>query len=112
MATSRSLGSTSLTTSSPMDTVPAVGSSSPATIRSAVVLPHPEGPSRTRSSPSATSRWRSSTASTPSNALLTPAKLTRATPAPFPVRPVCPLNLEHGDARAGTHGHARYDVIN
>ena len=33
-------------------------SSSPASIRSAVVLPHPEGPTRTRNSPSATSMLR------------------------------------------------------
>ena len=45
-----------------MVTVPSVTSSSPATRRSAVVLPHPEEPSRTRSSPSATDRVRSSTA--------------------------------------------------
>ena len=44
MATSRSLGSTSLTTRSPMETVPSVTSSRPATSRSAVVLPQPDEP--------------------------------------------------------------------
>ena len=40
--------------------------SSPATIRSAVVLPHPDGPTKTINSPSAISRERSSTATVPS----------------------------------------------
>src|SRR6186997_303441 len=41
---------------------PAVGSTRPATIRSVVVLPQPDGPRRVRSSPSAMSRDTSSTA--------------------------------------------------
>ena len=40
--------------------LPSVMSSSPATIRSAVVLPQPDGPTRTTNSPSATSRSRPS----------------------------------------------------
>src|SRR6266571_3869810 len=62
---SRSFGVRSLTTRSPMRISPSVISSSPATIRSAVVLPQPEGPTRTTNSPSAISRLRSSTASAP-----------------------------------------------
>ena len=50
---SRSFGGRSLTTSSPIRTSPRVMSSSPATIRSAVVLPQPDGPTKTTSSPSA-----------------------------------------------------------
>ena len=41
-------------------------SSSPATIRSAVVLPHPDGPTKTISSASSTCRSSSETAFVPS----------------------------------------------
>src|SRR4029079_178838 len=64
MATSRYLGSTSVTSRSPMKMRPEVTDSRPATMRSAVVLPQPEGPSRTRNSPSAMSRSRPFTTST------------------------------------------------
>ncbi len=53
MAMLRSLGSSRLTTRSPIRIVPALTSSSPATMRSKVDLPQPDGPSTTRSSPSA-----------------------------------------------------------
>ncbi len=66
MAMSRSLGVRSLTTRSPIEIVPALISSSPAIIRSNVVLPHPEGPTRTVNSPSAICRLRSCTATVPS----------------------------------------------
>jgi hypothetical protein len=55
-----------LTTSRPIETVPAVIGSSPAIIRSAVVFPHPDGPTKTTNSPSATSRSNSVTAFVPS----------------------------------------------
>ena len=58
MAMSRSLGGTSLTTRSPMEIVPPVISSRPAIIRSAVDLPHPDGPTRTMNSWSRISRSR------------------------------------------------------
>jgi hypothetical protein len=45
--------------------VPPVISSSPATDRSAVDFPHPDGPTSTMNSPSRTSRLRSSSAFTP-----------------------------------------------
>src|SRR5713101_1312130 len=77
MATSRSLASTSLTTRSPIVIVPAVGSSSPAIMRSAVDLPQPDGPSTTRNSSSAMSIDKSSTAVTPSNCLETWSSATR-----------------------------------
>jgi len=60
----RSFDGTRLTTRSPIRSCPAVMSSSPATQRSAVVFPHPDGPTRTRNSPSSISRSRSSTAVT------------------------------------------------
>ena len=53
-----------------MRIVPEVGFSSPAIIRSAVVFPHPEEPTRIMNSPSAISSERSSTATVPpANAL-------------------------------------------
>src|ERR1700740_1191260 len=49
---SRSLGWTLLTTRSPIEIVPEVMFSRPASIRSRVDLPQPEGPTRTTNSPS------------------------------------------------------------
>jgi len=65
MAMSRSLGATSLTTRSPIHSLPALISSSPATIRSSVDLPQPEGPTNTISSPSAISKLAPATATCP-----------------------------------------------
>ncbi len=65
MAMSRSLGATSLTTRPPMDSVPALISSSPATIRNKVDLPQPDGPTSTISSPSAMSKLAPCTATWP-----------------------------------------------
>src|SRR5512132_3290775 len=66
MAMSRSFGVRSLTTRSPILISPSLISSRPASIRSAVVLPQPEGPTRTISSPSPMSRSNSWTARVPS----------------------------------------------
>src|SRR5262249_47673941 len=65
MAMSRSRGETPLMTSPPMAIAPEVGSSSPATIRRAVVFPHPDGPTRTMNSPSAMVHVSASTAVVP-----------------------------------------------
>src|SRR5215218_457871 len=79
MAMSRSLGDRVLTTRSPIFMVPLEMSSSPATIRRAVDLPQPDGPTRTRNSPSAMSRSRSWTAWKPlSYCLLTLSRTTSA----------------------------------
>src|SRR3954471_1574863 len=59
---SRSLGATSETSRSPIRILPASTGSRPASIRSVVDLPQPEGPTRTRNSPSPTSRSMASTA--------------------------------------------------
>src|SRR5262245_26223647 len=59
---SRSFGATSLTTRSPIFRAPSEISSRPAIMRRLVVLPHPEGPTRTMNSPSWMSRLRSFTA--------------------------------------------------
>ena len=66
MAMSRSLGALSLTTWPSMISLPAVMSSSPATMFRVVDFPHPDGPTRMMNSPSAISRLKSSTASAPS----------------------------------------------
>src|SRR5262245_46204248 len=63
---SRSLGGRSLTTRSPIVISPREIDSSPAIIRSAVVLPQPDGPTNTTNSLSAMSRLSSRTASVPS----------------------------------------------
>ena len=55
MAMSRSLGPSWLTTWPPMAISPTLMLSSPAIIDSKVDLPQPEGPTRIRNSPSATS---------------------------------------------------------
>ena len=83
MAMSRSRGSMSLTGRPPMKMVPAVTSSRPATRRSAVVLPHPDGPTSTISSPSAIDRSSDLTAVVPSgNCLVMPSSTIVATAAP------------------------------
>src|SRR5438094_4405293 len=78
MAMSRSFGETSLTSRSPIRISPEVASSSPATIRSAVVLPQPDGPTRTRNSLSRISRLTLLTATTFLNVL---DRFRRVTPA-------------------------------
>jgi hypothetical protein len=64
MLTLRSLAARSVTSSPPISTRPCETASSPATMRSVVVLPQPEGPSSVTSSPSATRKLTSSTART------------------------------------------------
>src|SRR5262245_25076026 len=65
MAMSRWVGSKSVTSTPPIETVPSVTSSSPAIIRKSVDFPHPDGPTSTMNSPSATASVTSSTARTP-----------------------------------------------
>src|SRR4051812_29987588 len=62
MATSRSLGGTPVMSRSPIQIEPWSTSSRPASMRSEVDFPQPDGPTRTRNSPSAMSRLRRSTA--------------------------------------------------
>src|SRR5215475_10857235 len=62
---SRSLGGRSLTSRSPMRSSPDEMVSRPATMRRAVDLPHPDGPTSTRNSPSSMLRSMSITAATP-----------------------------------------------
>src|SRR4029453_9522168 len=104
METSRLAGSTSFTIVSPMRSLPSVMSSSPAIMRRAVVLPQPDGPSRTMNSPSVISRSRSSTATTSSNRLVTFWNVRLAT-LDLPTLGVrAGGNIEHG-ARGGGAPH-------
>src|ERR1700722_13617362 len=59
---SRSLGGTKLTSRPPTSRLPPSSGSSPASMRRAVVLPEPDGPTRTMNSPSLMSRSRALTA--------------------------------------------------
>src|SRR3954470_6428020 len=76
MAMSRSFGARSLTTRPPIEIVPALTSSRPAIIRSAVDLPHPDGPTSTISSWSLTSRLRCSMTETSPYRFATSVKVT------------------------------------
>src|SRR5215475_11695420 len=59
---SRSAARLNVTSSPPSRMRPEVGSSRPAIMRSVVVLPQPEGPSRTKNSPFSTTKLESLTA--------------------------------------------------
>src|SRR5690606_8000159 len=66
MAMSRLPGATSFTRRPPITRLPDVIASSPATIRSSVVSPQPDGPTSTSSSPSGTSKLAPATTTCPS----------------------------------------------
>src|SRR2546423_15078061 len=68
---SRSLGWTLLTTRSPIEIVPEVMFSSPASIRNNVDLPQPEGPTRTTNAPSSIGTLTPCRTSNPPNDLRT-----------------------------------------
>ncbi len=75
---------------------PVVGSSKPAIIRRVVVLPHPDGPSMVKNSPSPISRSISLTATKSPNAFDTPCRCTLASfkPTSLLIRQPC----AHSDA--------------
>jgi hypothetical protein len=102
MAMSRSLGGSSLTTRSPIVIVPSVTSSSPAIIRSAVDLPHPDGPTNTMKSPSVMSSDSESIARVfPPYTLLTSSSTIRAIVASLPAGPLA-INAQGINLTAGT----------
>src|SRR5216684_6696790 len=70
MAILRARGGSSVTTRPPINTSPAVGVSRPAIMRKSVLLPDPDGPRKTRNSPSRTSKLIPSTALPPSKLLV------------------------------------------
>src|SRR5690606_4617751 len=90
----RCSGGRSVTSRPWIKTRPVSGCSSPATRRSRVVLPQPEGPTTATSSPSATARL------TPSTAATGPKRLCRSISAK-PGRPPGPGSLAAGAAPAG-----------
>src|SRR4051794_41553831 len=94
----------SSTTRSPIRIEPLLISSSPASIRSAVDLPEPDGPTSTMNSPSRISRSSASTAVVPSgNVLQTPAKpMLAMVPSVLP----CAVDVVAVEQRAGL-GRAR-----
>src|SRR3954453_13676532 len=71
--------------SSPSRIRPSVGFSRPATMRSVVVLPQPEGPSRAKNEPAGTVSGRWSTEAKTPNRLVTPP--IRRSLGPAPSRP-------------------------
>src|SRR5215467_12290564 len=87
MFTSRLFGGTPVTSEPCSRMAPRVGSSKPAIIRIVVVLPHPDGPSREKNSPSAIARLSPATAMMTSprawNSFTTPASsMAGRSPAP------------------------------
>src|SRR4051794_2871204 len=76
--------------------VPLEGSSRPATIRSVVVLPHPEGPSRAKNRPCSTTRSRLSTAVKAPNRLVTPLSVRSAPASLLEVCSVTTSGSDHG----------------
>src|SRR6201995_3646094 len=85
---------------------PLVGSSKPATIRSVVVLPQPEGPSSEKNSPPATWRSIASTATTSSKCLVSATSVT----SPATAHPLIDLVMVvsgSGRSRGGLGDEAR-----
>ena len=83
MAMSRSIGGTALTTASSIRMSPEVMASRPAIMRKVVVLPQPEGPTKTTNSLSRMCRSTSFTTWLVSNILLSLRTMTSAmTPIP------------------------------
>ena len=74
------------TTSPPSSTVPASGSSNPATSRSSVVLPQPDGPSTAVSDRAGTCRSTPVSTAVDPKALVTPESLSAVTVPPFSLR--------------------------
>src|SRR5215210_6712434 len=93
--TLRLLGATPTAERPSMSISPAVGSSKPAIIRSVVVLPQPDGPSRARNSPGCTSRSMSSTATRSPKRFVTPRSATSG---------VSPLSMCAGTYRTHSGG--------
>src|SRR5262245_61117866 len=91
MAMSRSIGARSFTTFSPIRISPAVMVSRPATMRSVVVFPQPDGPTRTTNSLSRICRFTSLTACRSSYFLL---RFLRTT---------CAIAISAGSERASKH---------
>src|SRR5688572_29574629 len=101
MATSRSRGLMSFTTSPPVSIVPASASSSPAIVRGSVLLPQPERPTSTANSPSRMSRSTPRTAGTAPKLLCNPLIFTTAMAGHSPFRSV--PSAAHRPKRQAAH---------
>src|SRR6478752_9639232 len=112
MAMSRSFGGMSLITSPPTMILPALIFSRPATMRSAVDFPHPDGPTSIRNSPSPTSSDRSSTATIgPGKTLVTFSKTTSVTRSPLqPLRGDAAHEVALRGDEQDQHRHHAHDV--
>src|ERR1700676_3261474 len=115
----RRYGGSCVTSRSRIRTAPALASVKPAITRRVVVLPQPEGPRRTRSSPSATSSEKSSTARKSPKRLLTPSSVTVAISGPLPLHYLGEADESIGDQEAsaadrnlqrGHRGDGRVDL--
>ena len=95
MFTFRSYGGTSSTGSPSSRMWPSVGTSKPASMRSVVVLPHPDGPSRLKNSPFGIARSMLSTAVKSPNRFVTPSIVIASDTYPLscPVSTLMPLSL-------------------
>src|SRR5882724_6234403 len=89
MAMSRSIGASSLTTLPSIEISPELIASSPAIIRSVVVLPQPDGPTNTTNSLSRIWRLTSLTACTLSKNLLSPLRTTCPIRSHLPPNGLC-----------------------
>src|SRR3954464_6873592 len=107
MATSRWRGGMRVTSRPAIRTAPVVSGSRPATIRSVVLFPHPDGPTSTTNSPGATSRLTSSTATTPpGNSLRTPSSTIPASGGATEHPPDVAVEHERDDRRRQHREHA------
>src|SRR5262245_32065699 len=95
----------SLTTRPPMAMMPVSLRSRPATMRSVVVLPQPDGPSRVTNSPCPTARSMASTALTSANCRPTACRVTLGTAGRLLVDLLG--ELEHGVLPLGHRGAER-----
>jgi hypothetical protein len=77
-------GGRPVTSSPSSSTVPSLGSSNPAIIRSVVVFPHPDGPSIVKKWPRGMSRSMSRTAAKSPKRFVTPRRLTLGAAASVP----------------------------
>src|SRR5664279_980425 len=97
----------SLTTRDPIEIRPAVDSSSPATMRSVVVFPHPDGPSRVTNSPASTRRSMPSTATKPPNARETFSR-TRSDTTTIPLSEVADVTLDQAKLNPPEQEHQQH----
>src|SRR4051794_25096823 len=81
---------------------PTVGCSSPATIRSVVVLPQPDGPSRAKNEPCGMLRLRSSTAVNGPNCLVSDTSSRSPAPPDDRAEPAAPAGRDAARCWTGT----------